>query len=187
MLRDNDLTLDKAVETSRAAEVTKLQLQKMKGHRESREHKSNASRRDVHIVRKQPKRAARPAQSRSHDSPHTHDDSRDPSRMKACGWCAGTHGPKQCPGWGHRCRKCGKLNNLEKFCRSTPRAAKVHELGADEYSSDDGGFFIESLCIGNIIQGNEDDSWFAFRAVPFKMTMGGGGRKFFPTPHPPNF
>ena len=42
----------------------------------------------------------------------------DQKSSDGCRFCRRRHPPKQCPGWGKECRKCGKKKHFENKCRS---------------------------------------------------------------------
>ncbi|GFN74230.1 Pol polyprotein [Plakobranchus ocellatus] len=88
MLRDSDLTLDKAISLGRAEEKAKQQLVEM------RETKVEAV-----------KTAKRKDQRTKH-------------KEYICKRCGTRHEPKKCPAWGKVCKKCQKNNHFASQCRT---------------------------------------------------------------------
>lgn len=49
---------------------------------------------------------------------------------KNCFFCGSLHGRKkeECPAWGKKCRKCGRMNHFESVCKSGPKFKKAPKL-----------------------------------------------------------
>ena len=95
LLRDNDLTLDKAINTVRAAETSKTQVEKLSNPSievESLNQNLDRKSRCKHPEEMQPSRRA--------------------SKTNRCSRCGSSHGPKQCPALGQTCHKCHGNNHL---------------------------------------------------------------------------
>ena len=56
---------------------------------------------------------------------------------KPCSNCARQHAPRQCPAFGDKCKKCGRLNHWAKCCRSGNNAAEsgYHPNKPQQHSS----------------------------------------------------
>ena len=93
MLRDSDLTLQKALDVCRASEATRVQLKTITGDGESM---NSVSERTV----SQPDKALQSGRGRT------------------CGNCGRSHPPKSCPAFGKLCNNCHKPNHFAKQCRS---------------------------------------------------------------------
>ena len=108
MLRDNDLTLDKAVSMAHAEEQTMVQLQAMDGEK------------CVDVV--------------SSKGKYGHKKNREtPSKANGnCSKCNSTHPPKACPAFGKKCLKCGKHNHFAKCCRTKTYTKSVHVVEGEE-------------------------------------------------------
>ena len=107
LLREADLTLQKALDVCRAAEATKQQIKSI-----------SADSAAINLVR---------GQTHAHDSKQ---QSTTPCDRK-CGNCGGTHPPKSCPAFGKLCNTCHKPNHWAKCCRSAkskfnPQSAQRH-------------------------------------------------------------
>ena len=92
MLREADLTLQKALDVCRAAEATRAQIKTITSDSEA-----------VHLVSErivsQPDKAAQQSQS---------------VRGRSCGNCGRSHPPKSCPAFGKSCNACHKPNHFAK-------------------------------------------------------------------------
>jgi len=99
LLRESDLTLQKALDVCRAAEATKSQMKSIT---------CNSS--DTAAVN-------------NHMQHRT--TTTDVSDRK-CGNCGGTHPPRSCPAFGKLSNKCHKPNHWSKCCRSSNTGLKQH-------------------------------------------------------------
>lgn len=89
LLRDNNITLGRAMDDIRAAEVTRAQMSSM----------ANGDKTVSHIARDEP----------STDNAHT---------RISCKYCGYQHMKGKCPAYGQTCRKCGGRNHFQKKCSS---------------------------------------------------------------------
>ena len=126
LLREKDLTLEKAVEMIRAAERAAEQTKKIDGEVET-----------VNAVAK--------------SSYHAKSSGARPPKFGTCKFCGDKHEfiKEKCPAYGKRCRKCHGRNHIDKVCkkggarphkqkkRSKP---KVHQLDKDEESDTDSDY-----------------------------------------------
>ncbi|XP_064646192.1 uncharacterized protein LOC135499377 [Lineus longissimus] len=132
LLREKELTLTKAIDICRAAELTKEQMSSL----------SNGQRRDeqtdktVNAVGRQGYNKA---------ASGYHNQSTYKGSGAKCGNCGTFHQPRQCPAYGKQCKGCKRLNHFIRCCRSTNK--QVHSV---EEEDDDGTY--ESLFIGSINQ-----------------------------------
>ena len=149
LLRDNDLTLDKAINIVRAAETSKTQVEKVSNPSievESLNQNSDRKSRRKHQQEVQPSRRA--------------------SKTNRC-LRGSIHGPKQFPALGQTCHKCHGNNHFAKMCRSkalhTPYTkSRVYEVrkeeSTDESSAEENELFIGELMktttTGNILVTN---------------------------------
>ena len=65
------------------------------------------------------------------------DDKRDTKDLQpqyTCNNCEKQHAKRQCPAYGQKCRKCGKLNHFAKYCRSK---RTVQYVGSNEKDDSD--------------------------------------------------
>ena len=93
LLRDQDLSLDKAILMCRATETSKKQLQEL----------SNTTNvLDVNATKIQ--------SNHSRTMPKT--------QIRDCRFCGGSHVAGNCPAYGKSCTTCGKRNHFAKVCRS---------------------------------------------------------------------
>ena len=107
LLREHDLTLDKAINICRSTEESKKHLKSMS------EEKADPK---VHAVK------PTPADSEEKSSmPH--------GKIDRCWKCGLQH---SCPARGRKCHKCHRMNHFVKLCRS----GQVSTIGKDEETSD---------------------------------------------------
>jgi hypothetical protein len=121
LLREKDLTLDKAVDICRAAEISRLHVQTM----------SSSSTASVQAITRNSKQDK---QSRYKQSTY-----RGPAGAKIgrnlheCKFCGTKHLPKRCPAYGKTCAKCHRKNNFAVVCwgesgLSSNTKKKMHTL-----------------------------------------------------------
>ncbi|KAL3843030.1 hypothetical protein ACJMK2_020987, partial [Sinanodonta woodiana] len=120
MLREPDLTLEKAVDMCRASEIADSQMRKLS----STEEVNYASKKKV-----------------------KHETKKRTSEMEEqsnCRYCGGTHAKRECPAYGKVCSKCKKKNHFAKVClqSSTPKVNIVEETDS---SSDESIYTLNAL------------------------------------------
>ena len=173
LLREKDLSYDRAVEICHAAEVTHRELQSMsQSSRPSQSRSVNAvvkhGRKSQSHSQSQAGNQAGPSrpqsgagtfhQARRSSSHMTSHAQQSPSKGK-CGRCGNSHGnnlQSDCPAWGHMCYRCKGQNHFRKFCR----AKTVHTIQVDSESEDD--YFLGSLeCeVGCVHRDDNCRAWF---------------------------
>ncbi|XP_062586506.1 uncharacterized protein LOC134257838 [Saccostrea cucullata] len=134
LLRTPELTLDKCVDITRAAEITKQGIIVLDGNNNSlSSHAENVN----EIGRGKPS-------TNTTGSKHSHTDNN-----KFCKYCAKVHEPKKekCAAYGKTCRLCHKMNHFETVCRSATKKSQpkykkktMHHIGtgcSDTDSDDD--------------------------------------------------
>ena len=156
MLREANLTLEKAVNLCHAAEASKVHLKTMVG--------GAGEKASVNVINKN--RVGKP-------SPY-----KQKSTNKSCVYCGLDHKPRKCPAFGQKCRKCGKLNHFAQVCRSSAqrRVHTLEESDSDQFEYEDDeeyNLLIEELFVGNI----ESSKWQAKvtlegKEVSFKLDTG---------------
>ena len=110
-LEQDDLTLEKAVDSARHNELVKSQNQSQVNFV-----KKDASQRKQALSRRQ--------------QPAVRADQRSQPGGKTCGQCGYVHrtpDPDACPAKGKQCNRCGKRGHFEKMCRLT-KSSVVHEV-----------------------------------------------------------
>ncbi|CAC5394816.1 unnamed protein product [Mytilus coruscus] len=122
LLREDGLTLDKAVGICRADEESRKQMKTLNEeeqvHALRRKTQNQRTNRNEGYAKKGPSR-------RDHEK-------RESNSSFSCGKCGTTHERRNCPAYGKKCHKCKKPNHYQKFCKSK-FSKSVH--GLDEYSS----------------------------------------------------
>ncbi|CAC5373550.1 unnamed protein product [Mytilus coruscus] len=117
LLREDGLTLNKAVGICRADEESRKQM------------KTFNEKEQVHALRRktQNHRTNRIEGYAKKDPSERDHEKRESNSSFSCGKCGTTHERRNCPAYDKKCHKCKKPNYYQKFSKS------VHEL--DEYSS----------------------------------------------------
>ncbi len=134
LLREPNLTLEKAIDTCRAAETARAQIQALGAATQERavhpvhKNKKKDNMKDSQTWNKGRKQPFQHAQSRGQDN--------------TCRKCGKSHQPKQCPAYGVECHKCGKQNHYAKMCESSnaPLGKTVHSVDPE----------IDALFIGTV-------------------------------------
>ena len=162
LLRECDLTLERAVDICRAAETAKAQVQAMTT--------TAVQERAVHVVERS---KGKSNQQWYKGQKHQDQSNNKSAKDQRCRKCGKFHQPKQCPAFGVSCRKCGKLNHYAKMCESAKATYKktVHDLSQE----------IDTLFIGTVkvddLSAKRDNSWLAeiyagCMPVKFKLDTG---------------
>lgn len=110
------LTLERVLAHCRAAEATSIQLKEMTS-------------KDVHALKYRSNAVVKGRPTSRQHIPQ--------KRTFKCRNCGNVHGLNECPAYGKRCLKCGKMNHFQKMCRSTISRKNIHLLESDEEDQDD--------------------------------------------------
>ena len=152
LLREHDLTLDKAINICRSTEESKKQLKTMS------EEKADPM---VHAVK------PAPANSEEKSSiPH--------GKIDRCRNCGLQHGRDSCPARGRKCHKCHRMNHFAKLCRS----GQVSTIGKDEETSDGKQQYMIGTIKENgvVVSNNECFSTFQVNGVVIKFKIDTGSQ-----------
>ncbi|CAC5423835.1 unnamed protein product [Mytilus coruscus] len=164
LLREDGLTLDKAVGICRADEESRKQMKTLNEeeqvHALRRKTQNQRTNRNEGYAKKGPSR-------RDHEK-------RESNSSFSCGKCGTTHERRNCPAYGKKCHKCKKPNHYQKFCKSK-FSKSVH--GLDEYSScesDGENYFVGAVNRKTEIKENACFSSFKLqgKTVQFKIDTG---------------
>lgn len=129
LLREADLTMEKALDVCRASEITFTQMKAL--HDEVEVHKVSTARAY--------KKGAR----------STKESSMNSEKKVDCDRCGYKHEQRKCPAYGQTCRKCDKINHFAKMCRvnSQPKNKKMHVVEQQDGDDDSDA---EEMFIGTI-------------------------------------
>ena len=128
LLRDGDLTLEKAIGAGHAAEETKRHAQELKEHQESA---------DVHKVNRSKDNQPRRPDKKSKQPDNT---------INKCKFCGGSHQRGKCPAYGKRCHKCHRKNHFEACCPEKKVNSVAEKNNTIPSSSDeDDEFYIDMV------------------------------------------
>ena len=163
LLREEELTLLKALKICRAEEQFNKQLKAMKTDE------------DVHAIYKPNESKVNKDQFKLNTKRKNfmkRNDKQHESTFK-CKYCGKSHAPKQCPAFGKKCHNCGKNNYFSKVCQ------KKKVFGVEENKTSE---HLEPLFIGAVNHpssnnGNIDDEYFKTlrmqdKKIRFKIDTG---------------
>lgn len=163
LLRENGLTLHRAIEICRATELAKTQIQVMQTTHATRDAQ-------VAAIAKAPGRKKAGTWTKANKKPASGD----------CRRCGKTHEPRQCPAYGAVCHNCGKRNHFSKVCRAATSSSSSNKTKSVNCIESD----LDSLFIGTV-ESNEvrtaghtqEGAWYTTAsirgvAVKFKLDTG---------------
>lgn len=163
LLRENGLSLNRAIEICRATELAKTQIQAMQ---------------TAHVVRDAPVEAIEKAAGQRRAGAWNK-SSKKPA-TGSCPRCAKKHEPRQCPAYGAVCHKCGKSNHFSKVCRAASNKYSNYKTKTVNNIESE----VDSLYIGTVaaakvseVGQTKDSSWYTTAsikgvAVKFKLDTG---------------
>ena len=105
LLREKDLTLDKAVDICRAAEQAQIQMKLLDGE----------AAQGVNHVKTDTKQKGVTKTGKFHKKRYHKPQQ---SYIKDCQYCGTCHKKGACPAYGKKCGKCGRMNHYDKVCKS---------------------------------------------------------------------
>ena len=120
LLREPNLTLEKAIDTCRAAVAARAQIEAMSAATQER---------SVHAVHKK----KQDSQPRYKGSQQSFQHTQSSGHVNTCIKCGISHQPKQCPAYGVSCHICGKQNHYAKMCGSSEAQHRrtVHDISPE--------------------------------------------------------
>ncbi|XP_013408762.1 uncharacterized protein K02A2.6-like [Lingula anatina] len=149
LLRETSLTLEKALDIARAAEVSRAQMAAMT---------VPASLPEVNAIKSKQRIA---------------------KVTSKCKYCGTSHLPKRCPAYGKKCKKCSGLNHFAVVClgggfRKKPLSSKkIHQLDTEVVGSDEGErLFVGSLTSSNCSTQYSETLYINKKPVTFKLDTG---------------
>lgn len=154
LLRDDELTLAKAITVCRADEESRRNLKAFKEEE------------SIHALRRRQK------------SQNSHQQNPNPKKKEEfqCRKCGDRHEKRNCPAYGKRCRKCKHLHHFEKCCRSKRKIHGLEEREANVDSDCPDDFFVGSITENRKteILGNECYTTYKVqgRNIKFKIDTG---------------
>ncbi|XP_061715760.1 uncharacterized protein LOC133524009 [Cydia pomonella] len=122
LLSVTDLTLERCINMSRAAEATRAQMDTIKNKNEvARIEVGAGQRRNIKKEhssdKRQPSRSRTREQSYGRQQGQAHTRQPEPSyHKKPCGKCGRQHGYAKCPAFNKKCVRCGKYNHFAAMC-----------------------------------------------------------------------
>ena len=163
LLREPELTLDRAILLCRVDEDTRKQTEEIQKHTVDSDTKVGAvkvkakynSRKQNNQTINSSKYPLRPKSKYSKESR----ESQFP-KLNSCKYCGKMHNKGQCPAYGKVCSSCGKSNHFAAVCLTAKRVNAVHVQNESESTeSEHNEFFIGSVKMyseSNMSQSNID-------------------------------
>ena len=140
LLREKDLSLDKALDMCKSSEITNKQIK-------SPQHESKQLNEELHPV--QDKSKTKIKKPRSSNPNKTTKGSKKTWKCKFCGQAKWHSKPTDCPAYGQQCRFCKKMNHFSKVCLSRKDShGTVHfaeEAKVEDYDSEESILTIEEI------------------------------------------
>ncbi|XP_077255650.1 uncharacterized protein LOC143893810 [Temnothorax americanus] len=130
LLRVEDLNLQKAIDYCRAAEVSKVQANSLQGDKA-----------EIDSIRKKVQQKSSKFKGKD-------------AATKDCRRCGTNHGLRECPAYGKKCKKCGKLNHYAIGCKVKKIKELTEQTNVQSESKD------SSFCIDQVEIGNINSRWF---------------------------
>ena len=170
LLRERDLTLDKAIDLCRAEEQSKTQLKCI-----SEEVSADLSL--VHAINPRPKRQP----TVSHGSlPNEEAGAVKPISNQhptsICRNCGYQHKRDKCPAFGKRCNKCHKFNHFARYCRSSKGVSTLTQKEEEEEHSDADELVVGTLNAKQTVEMGVNECFASFRVqdrvIKFKIDTG---------------
>ena len=181
MLRDKDLTLDRAIEMCKTAEVTKKHMQQLK--EESTKEESTGEVREIRH-KQMGKKYRNSSSMRSNTYASKPLDKKEETLNNTEHWCqrcGRKHASGRCPAYGRTCAKCKKPNHFAECCKTR----KIDNLSLEEYDEDqvqpeeieEKDLWFDSIMIEHIKKNGNHKDWICpiiinDAIVPMKLDTG---------------
>ena len=126
LLKEENLTLNKALNICRASEVVNVQIKAMKA--------STSEVEGVNVLRTRPykKVTSKPPTKASKAAPNYKQQAQKQTNItkRKCYHCGRDQGHKlkECPAYGQTCNNCGKQNHFASVCLSSKSTRRIHAL-----------------------------------------------------------
>nr|XP_034839814.1 uncharacterized protein LOC117995905 [Maniola hyperantus] len=122
LLRTKDLTLDKAINTCRISQETRMQLEKITlANTPDNAHSSNNSDCNINKFNKKQNKLTKSDFTGQFEKKYKDNFNYDKKLCKRCGY---NHPMRKCPAYGKRCVRCNRFNHFSCQCRNH----SVHEV-----------------------------------------------------------
>ncbi|XP_045450007.1 uncharacterized protein K02A2.6-like [Melitaea cinxia] len=190
LLRESDLTLSKAIQICKAAELAEEQIKKISNEPGTSAVQSIRKKNEKGTVSERETR--NPTDKRRHtrtdrDSRHRLEQRNTENRYSEknkkqegqraekkfdCSRCGFHHSERRCPAYGKKCMKCGKMNHFARKCRARDAVKAIQE----SESSDSESCHMYIINISNV---NLERNWYEYvyftelnRNLKFKLDSG---------------
>jgi len=136
LLREKDLSLDKALDMCKSSEITNKQLKSIQKDEKQNNEELNL----VHVKRK-------PMQGKMPSHPKKPPNPKKPDKKWKCKYCGQQkkHAKQtECPAYGQQCRNCKRMNHFAKVCQAGKEKVHVAEV-AEGFESEESLLKIEEI------------------------------------------
>lgn len=164
MLRETQLTLEKAIALARADEETKKQMRQMTNRTSLPESVDSLHKKGgMNTKAQQNKYGNKTDRSSFQKKGKTH--TKDSKECTRCGY---KHPPKKCPAFGQKCSKCKKMNHYSRVCKSIQEI--VEKVSA--FDSEESDYQVDAV-IGDNTKGTwKVDLDICNKMITFKIDTG---------------
>ena len=139
MLRETELTLERAIQLGQAAEHTRSY---------SKQLSEDVDKGAVDYVGRKGRTRRQGLTSGDREFNHRG------AEFKGCKFCGGNHKRGSCPAYGKECHACKKKNHFAKYCRKKLNVQELkREAINEDISSEDSDFYLETISVSK----DEDD------------------------------
>ena len=129
LVRETELTLEKAINICKATEASKEQIRSL----------GDGKPNNIDALKKKSfKKTWKSKSDRDRTQESKHERNFKRKSDKNCGNCGRKHPPKACFAYGKRCNRCQKLGHFQSYCRSKPVEELYYENSDSENSSEHG-------------------------------------------------
>ncbi len=154
LLRERDLTLDKAYQLCKAAELVKIQMKELKKGAEAGIANNNIENEVNVMFRKQ-------MFMKSNAGGRGNNWNGENTQKQSCSRCGRSHAARACPAFGKTCMKCKRPNHFARCCRLR-QDGQLHEVTAQAEQSNDEpqtehDWFMDSIRVDSV--NTSDSDW----------------------------
>ena len=146
LLREPELTLDRAIHLCKADEDIRKQTDEIQKHAIQTDAKVGSVKVKQKYKNRSHNNQARNSSQYEQKFKSKYSKKNKESKSKSCTYCGKIHERGPCPAYGKACSACGRLNHFAAVCLTSKRVKTVHvENESESTESEDNEFFIGSV------------------------------------------